>query len=682
MKACAQWGNGFGVGRIVPNPPRQRLRARAGRRVGDNAPYLVALFALALEFAAAAANAAPVDFTFDGRGVVSKRWTLAELDPALPADWSGYKFLVLEFRATSPQRIELELHTPGRVIAKRLHPFQNALVRAAIPLAYFTSPPTGGYDLASLSNKLGGSYFMNIGAGGIGPLNQVDALGVTMRDPIGAPKLELRSVALAKESPGDAVLEPKLLVDEFGQWIPADWPGKARTLPELQQAWREEQATLGKSPVPDRDRFGGFAKTQAKATGFFRVEQIEGKWWFVDPDGHLFFSNGANGIGTASATRITGREAIFTALPPAGLAPPQFGPTTPDVVSASFYTWNLVRRHGGQDWRTAWAALTVRRMADWGLNTFYGNDPALVAAEPRLPYVLTVRQWQTGPAFLGMPDVYADDFESRVDAIAADACGSRKSDPFLIGYFIGNEPPWPTRESALADLILAGPPSGLQRELKAWLTAQGDTAESRRTFALHAFERYLTVILAAVKRHDPNHLNLGIRFGGSPPPDVIRLGRLFDVYSHNIYQPAPDPERIKRYYELTGRPILIGEFHNGTPGRGLAPGLVLAATQAEKARLYRAYVENAAANPAIVGTHWFQFIDQPNTGRMDGENYNIGMVDITDRPYPEMVAAMKETNSRLLDVRLGKLPPVAPRTGVEAQTVLTERNEPASPAKK
>jgi hypothetical protein len=642
--------------------------------------WLARAAVIVLGVAVAVTQAGAVEFVFDGRGAVSKRWTLQELNPALPADWSGYNFLVLEFRATSPQRIELELHTPGRVIAKRLHPFQNALVRAAIPLAYFSAPPTGGYDLASLSNKLGGSYFMNIGAGGIGPLNQVDALGVTMRDPVGAPKLEIRSVALAKESPGDAVLEPKLLVDEFGQWIPADWPGKARTLADLKKVWREEAESLGKSPVPDRDRFGGFAKTQAKATGFFRVEQIDGKWWFVDPDGHWFFSNGANGIGTASATRITGREAVFSALPPAGLAPPRFGNTAADVVSASFYTWNLVRRHGEQDWRNQWAALTVRRMADWGLNTFYGNDPALVAAEPRQPYVLTVRQWQTGPAFLGMPDVYADDFESRVDTIAAASCEPNKADPFLIGYFIGNEPPWPNRESALADLILAGPASGIQRELEAWLAGKGDTAESRRTFALRAFERYLTVIIAAVKRHDPNHLNLGIRFGGSPPPDVIRLGRLFDVYSHNIYQPTPDPERIKRYYDLTGRPVLIGEFHMGTPGRGMAPGLVLAGSQAEKARLYRAYVENAAANPAIVGTHWFQFIDQPNTGRPDGENYNIGMVDITDRPYPEMVAAMKETNARLLDVRLGHLPPVTSRPGAEAQAVLTEKSEPASPA--
>jgi len=72
---------------------------------------------------------------------------------------------------------------------------------------------------------------MNVGSGGIGPINQVDAIGVTMRDPVGAPRLELRSVALAQASPGDAVLEPKLLVDEFGQWIPDDWPGKARLSP-------------------------------------------------------------------------------------------------------------------------------------------------------------------------------------------------------------------------------------------------------------------------------------------------------------------------------------------------------------------------------------------------------------------------------------------------------------------
>ena len=44
---------------------------------------------------------------------------------------------------------------------------------------------------------------------------------------------------------------------------------------------------------------------------------------------------------------------------------------------------------------------------------------------------------------------------------------------------------------------------------------------------------------------------------------------------------------------------------------------------------------------------------------MDGENYNIGFVDSTDRPYPELVEAAKATHKRLPDVHAGKTPPFA-----------------------
>ena len=67
--------------------------------------------------------------------------------------------------------------------------------------------------------------------------------------------------------------------------------------------------------------------------------------------------------------------------------------------------------------------------------------------------------------------------------------------------------------------------------------------------------------------------------------------------------------------------------------------------------------EQGYSHASLIGTHWFQWIDQPNTGRGDGENYNIGFVDITDRPYPDMVEAMKTTFGRLYDVHSGKMPP-------------------------
>jgi len=207
-------------------------------------------------------------------------------------------------------------------------------------------------------------------------------------------------------------------------------------------------------------------------------------------------------IGTASATRVTGREAIFSVLPPAGLAPPRSGNTAPDVVNASFYTWNLVRRHGEQDWRKPWAALTVRRMADWGLNTFYGNEPALVAAEPRQPYVLTVRQWQTGRRS------WACRMLCRRFRIAG-RCDRRhivraeQGRSVFARIFRGQRAGLARSRKHARRPDSRGPASGIQRELKAWLAEKGDTVESRRAFAVHAFERYLTVIVAAVKRHDP-----------------------------------------------------------------------------------------------------------------------------------------------------------------------------------
>ena len=53
----------------------------------------------------------------------------------------------------------------------------------------------------------------------------------------------------------------------------------------------------------------------------------------------------------------------------------------------------------------------------------------------------------------------------------------------------------------------------------------------------------------------------------------------------------------------------------------------------------------------------FQWCDQDLTGRRDGENYNCGFVDVTDRPYPFMVEAVSRTAGKLLGVHNGITPP-------------------------
>jgi hypothetical protein len=447
------------------------------------------------------------------------------------------------------------------------------------------------------------------------------------------------------------------LVDEFGQWISADWPGKAKTIDDLKTAWADEEKSL-QPDNPEMSRYGGFRGTKAGATGFFHVEKINQRWWFVDPDGFLFFSNGSCCINSQSdLARIRGREYIFTALPPDASLSASRHSAKRDGIN-SFYSWNLSRRHGA-DWYQKWIKLTVLRMNSWGINTIANwSDPNLGKSHQKA-YVATLDGWGIESGEMGMPDVYAPGYAAMVDSAAAQQCLPGKDDPYLIGYFIGNEPPWPGRETELAEVILDGKETPLQDALKKYLSA-GDSPERRKEFVYETYSRFLSTVCSAIRKYDPNHLNLGLRFGDTPASEIIMASKkYFDVFSINHYGYEAPLNEIQSIYDQTGLPVIIGEFHFGTPGRGLAPGLAQTSNMEERAVAYRYYVENAAAHPALIGTHWFQWIDQPSTGRFDGENYNIGLVDVTDLPYPDMVKASKETFNRLLQIHSGKEPPVS-----------------------
>ncbi len=602
-------------------------------------------------------SAVPTTIVFDSsQAKVEKKIPVDEIAPDFPKDWSGYQALVLELRASSPHRVIMKIYThsdkPDQPSYSRvlLHPYPEVWIRAAIPVAMLAEAPKTGIDMAAVGNRSRPGYYIGLW-GPFVPLKQVESIAFEMEDPIGSPKLEVRSVKLVKESPGDAVLDGLPVVDKFGQYTHGQWLGKSKSDTQLKESWVEEAKELAPGAF-GYCKYGGYKNTKARATGFFRVEKIDGKWWFVDPDGHLFLSVGSDVIQTGIATPAQGRDYLFQELPPSNLQ--SRSPHGGDR-GISFFTWNLARRFG-DDWTKGWVDFTLKRMDDWGLNTI-GNwsDPKLWEAS-RKPYVIPLASWQTKVSYLGLPDVYSDEFVQLADQRAEKQCAPRKNDPWLLGYFLANEPPFPQKDLLTAELILSGPETATKAELKKWLQGN-DTPERRREFISQAFDRYIQVTSAAVKKYDPNHLNLGMRSGGRPTEAEIKGARAFDVYSVNIYNYEVPKERVQQIAALTGKPILIGEFHMGTPGRGMAPGLVQVKDHAERGVAYRYYVEQAFSMPELIGTHWFQWVDEPCTGRSDGENYNIGLVDVTDRPYPAMVSALKETHKRLYQVHEGEIQP-------------------------
>ena len=342
--------------------------------------------------------------------------TMEELGQTAPADLTGYTHLVMEMRMSSPQRLLIWFYTTHGPRSASIIGFgQNAWLRASMPLQYFIGRDSKGNDLASAQNRRTNSSWYSVW-GPFGDLHTVEAIGIAMEYPLNKPTIEVRNVHLSTKDEGSEFLEPGAKLDSFGQWALADWPRKIKSKEQLARELAAEEKAFGSAADFGYGKYGGYKNTQAKATGFFRVEKVDGRWWFVDPEGHLFLSTGTNGA-------------------PGG--------------GAGF---------GGNDAGATAEAGPMRRLDSWGMTTGGQGRPGTV-----------MLRWPQSTSFLGMPDVYSPQFAAEIDAAANTQCTPHKNDPLVLGYFIGNEPPWNARESELCGLFLGGPATATQAKLKEFL---------------------------------------------------------------------------------------------------------------------------------------------------------------------------------------------------------------------
>jgi agarase len=158
-------------------------------------------------------------------------------------------------------------------------------------------------------------------------------------------------------------------------------------------------------------------------------------------------------------------------------------------------------------------------------------------------------------------------------------------------------------------------------------------------------KRYFTVISALMRQYAPNQLYLGPRFAVAPDECVLEAAKYCDVVSYNIYGRAPSIVSRGEQIRKLDKPVVIGEFHFGALDRGMFHGgLGPVANQEERGVECARYIQTALDQPWCVGAHWFTYGDEALTGRFDGENYNIGFVNVTDTPYVELVRHATEVN--------------------------------------
>ena len=592
---------------------------------------------------------------FDSSKKVSgQKFAVKDISSGLAADWSHYNFVVLEMMSTTSQRFQVGFTTDEGYNEIRVMDYvPNGWIKLAIPLRFYTQLPEAANDIAGTMNQPRYTGWFNLG-GKRGPLTGVDSIGIRMHVPIGDPTIELRSISLKVDDPGDEYLGEVPVVDEFGQSNLVDFEDKVKSIDQLKSEWEAEEAALNKTEDFGHSKYGGYLNARVEATGFFRTQKVNGNWWFVDPEGYQFLSLGVDCIAPGNGgdvNRLDKRTNFIKQKPPEGIGS---DPGNPNTVS--YGTWNLFRRFG-EGYASKSNKMIIDRMSNWGINTVANWSSREIIDMNQKPFMLQLYGLGIDEGVMGLADVYANDFKDKIENVVKETVLPYKDNPWLIGYFTGNEPSWLGQESRLCDLILdVKGNKPIKTALHNYL-AEGDTPERRRAFIFDTFKIFLQTVESAVRRNDPNHLTLGIRFGHIPEDEILEICKnVFDVFSFNCYELVPPKETMDRITRITDLPMIIGEYHAGTVDRGMAQALVQVENQEERGVAYRLYTEQAFDHPGLIGVAYFQWSDQDLTGRgYDGENYNCGLVDVTDRPYKYMVDAIKETAKRLYDVHSQKL---------------------------
>jgi len=479
----------------------------------------------------------------------------------------------------------------------------------------------------------------------------------------------------------DKPLLPKgPLLDELGQSTIHRWPSKTKNPAELTQRLNLQSKTEQNLSWPDHfSHWGGWRGKKIEGTGFFTVHHDGRRWWLADPAGHPFWSTGLDCVRPGITANCGGLESALT-----------WKPDGQDLSRINYLSANFIRAFGEERWMEHWSKIVLSLMRDFGFNTVANWSQWEIARQAKFPYVrpLSVRFPNTKSIYRDFPDVFHSNFLDDAKRFG-EQLRVTLGDPAMIGYFLMNEPTWGfSWESPAAGMLFNTPSCETRKALaaflrkrysdndalsKAWgITTSLDriaegTWTARLTDAakkdLYDFseimvETFFKTLSNACKAVDPDHLNLGIRYQGVPPKWTVKGMRSFDVFSMNCYRSRVPLDTCKEIHEKLKMPVLIGEWHFGALDVGLpAPGLCQVRTQADRGKAYRYYLEDAAANPYCVGVHYFTLYDQSAMGRFDGENYNIGFLDVCNRPYKPFADSARESHNRVYDIAAGILKP-------------------------
>ncbi len=543
------------------------------------------------------------------------------------------------------------------------------------------------------------------------PIDEVDKIRFSIQPGREFENLTIHSITLHETLP-QLKIEGKPCVDSLGQYTDFEWEGKMKSEKEMVEYLKSElewAKTHDFYSNPDFDEYGGYKKLNFGAKGHFYSHYDGERFWLVDPLGNAYFSNAvcyANRAGIYGTTHMM--ENLYEWLPKKD--DPLFkdawctGDNIPEFLKRRGYDavhdkWlfnftraNLMRAFG-ENWHDAYCKITSARLKQWcfnsvgiGVNDYDDERTDEFIKKCRIPYCFTLRNFPKTKELLfrDFPDVFSEEYEKLSDEYAKQII-PLKDDPYFIGYFATNEPEWLFQYdlNVAGQTFMSEKDTATKRKMievlnekycdieklnAVWKSDFKCFDDLKNPFNFNDFEgasedfkllldmlvqRYSTVPSEALKKVAPFALNLGMRYHSIKACNFAG-GDNFDVFSYNCYS-SKFGEVLEVVDEVLKRSFVLGEWHIGASDSGLlSNALVNATTQEERGKALAEYLRKILMFKKCVGMHYFEYNDQPVLGRFDGENMQIGLVDICQKPYNKALETLMKMNYDMYEVMTGK----------------------------
>lgn len=492
--------------------------------------------------------------------------------------------------------------------------------------------------------------------------------------------------------------------DIYGQFIPA-YP----YLENVVTSDADLKADIAKETAYVRDttkydKYGGILDGQKlESTGFFRTEWVDGKAWFVTPEGNKYFYKAMTTMLPYSYRAISAFEEV-----------PDKNGEFAEAFNGEQYSArvaNLIRKFGKDNWRAEWAKEWENRLWNWGYNAI-GDWSLRTVNDFDMPHVLTIHLANSTADKIGakqLPDPFdpalVTFIENQLKTFSgADRNPNLYNDPNLIAYCIGNEMEFNSFGSLKPYLVITNVAqkdanSGAKKDFVQFMSNRynGNIAEFNKNWNLsmasfdamlasfafdgnngasdackadmdayleHFCDELFKVCTETIRKYDTNHMIWGPRLiFWAPDPVIKSAGKYFDAIAFDWYGYEVFEDKYEHYQELaSNKPFLMTEFGfesmdvpywrpeaERKEGYGSIRLFGALENQTKRGQAYAHYVEKLASMPFFVGFSYFQMVDGELTG----------VVDNTDRYPQEYVDAMLAANTRLEDIHKGIITDIA-----------------------